>query len=89
MKRSKAGVNDSGPLTLTRRNKERLGADFFQQQKPTEVFIPPYSMYVARGDLVHVGAAHNGSEPNVMCHVHHTFAKDKTLNCVDILPFGI
>jgi hypothetical protein len=65
MKRSKAGVNDSGPLTLTKRNMERLGTDFFQQQKLTEVFIPPYSMYVARGDLVLAGAAHNGSEPNV------------------------
>jgi hypothetical protein len=52
MKRTKAGINDSDPLTFTRRNMERLGADFFQQQKPTEVFIPPYSMYVALGELV-------------------------------------
>ena len=89
MKRSKAGVNDSGPLTLTRRKMERLGADFFQQQKPTEVFIPPYSVYVARGDLVHAGAAHDGSEPNVRSHVHLTSAKDKTLNSVEIFPFGI
>jgi hypothetical protein len=64
MKRSKAGGNDPGPLTLTRRKMERLGAEFFQQQKPTEVFIPLYSMYVARGDLVHAGTAHHGSEPN-------------------------
>jgi hypothetical protein len=68
---------------------ERLGADFFQQQKPTEFFIPPYSIYVARGDLVHAGAAHNGSEPNVRCHVHLTSAKDKTLNGVEILQFVI
>jgi hypothetical protein len=89
MKRSKAGVNDSGPLTLTRRKMERLGADFCQPQKPTQVFIPPYSIYVARGDLEHAGAAHNGSEPNVRCHVHLTSAEDKTLNSVEILPFGI
>ena len=68
---------------------ERLGAEFFQQQKQTEVFIPPYSVYVARGDLVHAGAAHDGSEPNVRCYVQLNSAKDKTLNSIEILPFGI
>lgn len=87
MKRSKTGVTDSG--LLTRRNMDRLGTEFFQQQKPTEISIPPYSVYVARGDLVHAGAAHSGPEPNVRCHGHLTSAKDKTLNSVEILPFGI
>jgi hypothetical protein len=68
---------------------EILVDDLFQQQKPTEVFIPLYPVYVARGDLVHAGAAHKGSEPNVRCHVHLSSPKDKAPNSVEILPFVI
>jgi hypothetical protein len=88
-KRSKAGVNDSSPLTFTKGTMESLFDDLFQQQKQTEVFIPLYSVYVARGDLVLSGAAHNSSEPNVRCHVYFSFPKDKTLNSVQIVPFVI
>ncbi|MCX8500979.1 MAG: hypothetical protein ORO03_04725 [Alphaproteobacteria bacterium] len=89
MKRNQTELNDSSLQTMSRRDIERLGTDFFQQQKPMEVVIPPYSMYVARGDVVHAGAAHNGPEPNVRCHVHLTSVKDKTLNNVVMRPFGI
>jgi hypothetical protein len=89
MKRNQTAVNDFGLQTLSRRDMEGLGTDFFQRQKPMEVVIPPYSMYVARGDVVHAGAAHNGPETNVRFHVHLTSAKDKTLNNVVLRPFGI
>jgi hypothetical protein len=89
MKETKTGVSDVSLPAMTTRKLERLGTDFYQQQKPTEVVIPPYSIYVARGDVVHAGAAHNGPEPNVRCHVHLTSTKDKTLNNVETRPFGI
>jgi hypothetical protein len=53
----------------------------------TRVLIPPYSAFFARGDVVHAGHAHDGTDIGLRYHVHCRFNHDAVLNNVLIKPF--
>jgi hypothetical protein len=55
---------------------------------PQRMTIPPYSVLVGRGDLVHAGDSYNGVSPTLRYHIHCTYAGDKVANSIYIRPFG-
>jgi hypothetical protein len=56
-------------------------------QPSTRVMIPPYSAFVARGDVVHAGDAHDGTDIGLRYHVHCRSNHDAVLNNVFMKPF--
>jgi hypothetical protein len=56
-------------------------------QSSTRVMIPPYSAFVARGDVVHAGDAHDGTDIGLRYHVHCRSNHDAVLNNVYMKHF--
>jgi hypothetical protein len=57
------------------------------RQPSARVVIPPYSAFVARGDVVHAGDAHSGPDIGLRYHVHCRSNHDEVLNNVFMKPF--
>jgi hypothetical protein len=81
--------NKASNVVMSKAAMDKVVSSFWSQRKPTELVVPPYGIFLCRGDVVHAGAGHDGPQPNVRCHVHLTSPRDKTLNAVQIRPFGL
>jgi hypothetical protein len=67
---------------------EKAEVAFTKPLKPQRVEIPPYSIFVGRGDLVHAGDSATGDSPALRSHMHCTSSNDKALDAIHIRPFG-
>jgi hypothetical protein len=58
--------------------------------KPLRVTIPPYSAFIARGDLVHAGdsSVRTGESVELRMHIHCTSDKDSLKNEIYTSNFG-
>jgi cell wall-associated NlpC family hydrolase len=76
-------------VAMSKRAIDRVVSRLWSERKPMKLVVPPYGVFLCRGDVLHAGAEHNGPDPNVRCHTHLTVPKDKTLNAVEMRPFGL
>jgi hypothetical protein len=61
---------------------KQANQDYMRTIKPLKVTIPPYSAFIARGDLVHAGdsSALTGESVELRVHIHCTSALDSLNN---------
>jgi hypothetical protein len=71
-------------------SQKQANKDLMRTIKPMRVTIPPYSAFIARGDLVHAGdsSSPKGKSVELRMHIHCTSDKDALKNEIYALDFG-
>jgi hypothetical protein len=71
-------------------SQKQANKDLMRTIKPMRVTIPPYSDFIARGDLVHAGdsSSPKGKSVELRMHIHCTSDKDALKNEIYALDFG-
>jgi hypothetical protein len=69
---------------------KQANQDYMRTIKLLRVTIPPYSAFIARGDLVHAGdfSARTGKSVELRMHIHCTSDKDSLKNKIYTSNFG-